>query len=230
ELQDVAGKLHLLVVDGSNEYRCLAVADELREALAGIADDKWIDIQGRELGLQDRRNRADLLQYPMRNILRRHAFGDQPVDGILGDPARMEQADDQARYRMALHLRIPSGRPRLRRARFQIGHDIDHDSFTRTHRLGERGGDLARPLHPYAADAKAPRHGSKVGWSEADQLLSAARPIAGDAAHAGQVLAEAGIVVDDDSDGDAAPARRFEFGEVVVESAIAGEAQDLPSP
>jgi hypothetical protein len=29
----------------------------------------------------------------MRNILRRHPFRDQPVDGILGDPARMEQAD-----------------------------------------------------------------------------------------------------------------------------------------
>ena len=66
----------------------------------------------------------------------------------------------------------------------------------------------------------------EVGRSEADQLLAPARPIAGDAAHAGQVLAKAGIVVDDDHRRDLVAARRFQLGEVVVEPAIAGEAHD----
>ena len=67
----------------------------------------------------------------------------------------------------------------------------------------------------------------EIGRTEADQLLAAPRTVAGDAAHAGQVLAETGIVVDDDRRRDAAAPRRLQFGEVVVEPAIAGEAHDL---
>jgi hypothetical protein len=62
---------------------------------------------------------------------------------------------------MALHLRVPSGRPTLRRARFEIGHDIDHDGLGRTQRLGEGGRDLTWLLDADTADAKAPRDGDK---------------------------------------------------------------------
>ena len=60
------------------------------------------------------------------------------------------------------------------------------------------GAMVLRLLDPDAAHAKAPRHFGEVGRAEADQLLAAPGPVARDAAHAGQVLAEAGIVVDDD--------------------------------
>src|SRR5262249_56459613 len=78
-----------------------------------------------------------------------------------------------------------------------------------------------------AADSETPRDGGEIRRSEADQLLAAARPIAGDAADSGQVLPEPGIVVDDDSDRDAAPPRRFQLREMVLEAAVASEAQHL---
>src|SRR5207253_154457 len=90
KLQDVTGELDLLVAERPHENRGLAIADEPRKALARIADDQRIDLHRRELRLQYRRNRTDFLQYPMRNILRRHSFSDQPMDGILSNTARME--------------------------------------------------------------------------------------------------------------------------------------------
>ena len=59
------------------------------------------------------------------------------------------------------------------------------------HRLGKRGCDLGGPLDPDAPYPKAPGYGSEIGRSKADQLLPAARPIAGDPADAGQILANA---------------------------------------
>src|SRR5262249_23068758 len=142
ELQDIVGELDLFVPKGTDEDSRLAIADETRKTLLSLADDQGIDIQRRSLGLQCRTNVARFLQYPMGNIPRRHSFGDQPVDRIFGDTARMEQADYQARRRAALHLCTPSGRPRLRRAWFEIGHDIDHDRLARPQRFGESGGDF----------------------------------------------------------------------------------------
>src|SRR5947209_18860185 len=45
----------------------------------------------------------------MRNILRRHSFGDQPVDGVLGDAARLKQPDNQTRRHLALHYAFLPG-------------------------------------------------------------------------------------------------------------------------
>src|SRR5215472_17472383 len=163
----------------------------------------------------------------MGNIPRRHSFGDQPMDRIFGDTARMEQADYQARRRAALHLCTPSGLPRLRRAWFEIGHDIDHDRLARPQRFGESGGDFARMLDPDSPDPKAPGDGGEVGRPEADQLLSPTRSVARGATHPGQVLAKARIVIDNDRNGNAAAPGRLELGKVIIEPAIAGEAQYL---
>src|SRR6516225_129922 len=118
-------------------------------------------------------------------------------------------------------------RPGLGSARLEIGYDIDDYRLGCRQRLGEGWRDLRRPLDANAAHAKAPRHRREVGRAEADQLLSPARPVAGGAPHAGEVLAKAGIVVDDDRGRDLVAARRFQLREMVIEPAIAGEAQYL---
>src|SRR5215472_16996518 len=82
-------------------------------------------------------------------------------------------------------------------------------------------------LDPDAADAKALRDRGEIGRPKADQFLSPARTVAGHAAYPGEVLAETGIVVDYNGNCDAAAPRRLQFGEMVVEPAIAGEAQHL---
>src|SRR6266436_3032340 len=84
-------------------------------------------------------------------------------------------------------------------------------------------------LDAYPAHAKASGHRGEIGRAKADQLLSPARPIAGDPPHPGQVLAKVGIVVDDDSHRYAAAAGRLQFREVVIEPAIARKTQDLAS-
>src|SRR5207237_9065231 len=74
------------------------------------------------------------------------------------------------------------------------------------------------------------RHRGEIRRAEADQLLAAARPVAGDAAYPGEVLAEAGVVVDDDCHRDVVAVRRFQFGQVIIKAAVAGEAEDLARP
>src|SRR5262249_17839346 len=69
----------------------------------------------------------------------------------------------------------------------------------------------------------------EIGRAKARQFLSPARPIAGNSMYPGQVLTKAGIVVDDDGDGYAAAAGCLQFREMVVETAIAGEATHCPS-
>src|SRR4030095_10404078 len=87
----------------------------------------------------------------------------------------------------------------------------------------EGRGELARLLDTDTAHTEAAGDLAKIGRPEADQCLAAVRTIARNPVHAGQVLAEAGIVVDDDHDRDVAAARRLQFGEVIVEAAIAGK-------
>src|SRR5207237_6684112 len=78
--------------------------------------------------------------------------------------------------------------------------------------------------------AEAAGDRAKIGRPEADQCLTAVRTIARNPVHAGQVLAEAGIVVDDDYDRDVAAARRLQLGEVIVEAAIAGKTEHRAVP
>src|SRR5258706_1873556 len=127
------------------------------------------------------------------------------------------------RRRSALRGRCPGRRS----ARFKIGHDIDNDRLVGGERLAQRRRDFAGLFDANTAHPETPRDGGEIGWSEADQLLSPPRPVAGDAVNPGQVLAETRVVVDDQRDGDAGAPRRFQFGEVIVEPAIAGEADDL---
>src|SRR4029453_11338239 len=65
---------------------------------------------------------------------------------------------------------------------------------------------------------------------EADQCLAAVRTITRNPVYAGQVLAEAGIVVYNDHDRDVATARLFQFGEVIVETTIAGKTEHRAVP
>jgi hypothetical protein len=70
---------------------------------------------------------------------------------------------------------------------------------------------LIRTLNPDALHTKAPGNGGEISRAKPDELFSSPRPIAGGSAHPSQVLAEAGIVVDDDDNLDAAAPRRLEF-------------------
>jgi hypothetical protein len=120
---------------------------------------------------------------------------------------------------------LPRWRPGLGGAWLQGRDDIDHDRAVGGDRLLEGCGDLVRLFHTDAAHPEAAGDRGEVGRSEADQGLPAVRAIAPNAVHAGQVLAEAGIVIDDDRDGDVVAARRLQFRQVIVKAAIAGIAR-----
>src|SRR5207245_3631234 len=125
---------------------------------------------------------------------------------------------------------LPRWRPGFRGAWLQSSDDIDHDRSVGGDRLLEGRGDLARLLDTDTAHAEAAGDRGKIGRPEADQCLAAVRTIARNPVHAGQVLAEAGVVVDDDHDRDVAAARRLQFGEVIVEATIAGKTEHRAVP
>src|SRR5215471_19243356 len=99
---------------------------------------------------------------------------------------------------------IPCRRPRRRSTRLEVGHDVDHDRFARRERFGQGWRYLIWALDPDAAHTKTSRHRREIRWPKTDQLLSPARPVAGNAVDTRQILAKAGIVVDDECDRDAA--------------------------
>src|SRR2546428_9708867 len=101
---------------------------------------------------------------------------------------------------------LPRRRPGFGGAGLQSRDDIDHDRSVGGDRLLEGRGDLARLLDTDAAHAEAAGDRGKIGRPEADQCLAAVQTIARNPVHAGQVLAEAGIVVDEDHDRDVAAA------------------------
>jgi len=105
-------------------------------------------------------------------------------------------------------IRVTVAAPRVRGAWLQSRDDIDHDRSIGGNRLLECRGDLARPLDTDTAHTEAAGDSGKIGRSEADQCLAAVQTIAGNPVHAGQVLAEAGIVVDDDHNRDVVAACR----------------------
>src|SRR6516162_7586677 len=116
----------------------------------------------------------------MCNVAWRNPFGNQPVNCILGDPARVKQPNDQVQCHAVLlynnsKFLIPSRCPRLWGARFEVGHDVDHDRLVCAECLYEGWRDLARMLNPDPAHPKASGDGGKVSRPEADQLLSPAR-------------------------------------------------------
>src|SRR5262249_26777392 len=118
---------------------------------------------------------------------------------------------------------LPRRRPGFGGAWLQSRDDIDHDRSVGGDCLLEGRGELARLLDTDAAHAEAAGDRGKISRPEADQGLAAVHTIARNPVHAGQVLAEAGIVVDDDHNRDVVAARRLQFGKVIVVATIAGK-------
>src|SRR5262249_45701318 len=102
---------------------------------------------------------------------------------------------------------LPRRRPGFGGAWLQICDDIDHDRPVGGERLLQGRSDLTRLLDTDATHTETAGDRAKIGRPEADQGLTAVQTIAGNAVHAGQVLAEAGIVIDDDHDRDVVAAR-----------------------
>src|ERR1700682_4818885 len=65
----------------------------------------------------------------MGNVLRRYSFGHQPVDGILGNPARVKQSDNQARCHAVLLIRSAD----------DANYSARHVFFPGVHGSGARG-------------------------------------------------------------------------------------------
>src|SRR5882724_3769870 len=134
------------------------------------------------------------------------------------------------RLRASRRTALPRRRPGCGGAWLQSSDDIDHDRSVGRDRLLEGRGDRARLLDADAAHAEAAGDLGKIGRPEADQFLAAVPTIPRNPVYAGQVLAEAGIVVDDDHDRDVAATRRLQLGEVIVEAAIAGKTEHRAVP
>src|SRR5207237_7417204 len=98
---------------------------------------------------------------------------------------------------------------------------VNHNSFLRRDRVAQSRCKCCRMFDTYATQAEAARDGGEIGRTEAQQLGWIARLVALHAQQVRPTLAEAGVVVDHDGDGNAAPSRSLQFGQVVVESAVA---------
>ena len=120
--------------------------------------------------------------------------------------------------------------PRLLGDRVHVGHHVDHHRPLHARSPAcQRAGELAGFRHPDADAAEGFRDLGEIDVREAPHLLGAAALLA---AIGGVVepdlLIERGVVVDDDHRVDVVAARGLELGDVIVETAVAGEADHRP--
>ena len=115
----------------------------------------------------------------------------------------------------------PLRQPRLRRPAIDIRCHIDDDRFIRCQCVPQRRPDLRRVFDADAAQAEHPRHIGEIRRPEAHQFGDVTRLVALLALNVRPALPEARVVVDHQHDRDAAPSRRLQFRQVIIQRPVA---------